>query len=93
METKRRMKIGRVTGNKMDKTVVVLVETRRRQGLYRKVVTHRTKLKAHDATSACKVGDVVKIMESRPLSKTKHWRVVEVISPRGAPELTQGVKE
>jgi len=83
MVGKRKVKVGRVVGNKMDKTVLVLEETRRRAGLYKKTVTYKAKFKAHDADNACRLGDMVKIMETRPLSKTKRWRVVEVISREG----------
>jgi small subunit ribosomal protein S17 len=79
MKTKRKTRTGTVISDKMDKTVVVLVESLRRHPLYKKVVRHTSKFKAHDEANACKVGDVVKIIETRPLSKEKCWRVVEVI--------------
>jgi len=80
MEKKRRVLVGQVMGDKMDKTVVVVVETRKPHPLYKKITVRRVKLSAHDEKKACKVGDVVRIVESRPLSKTKHWRVAEIIA-------------
>ena len=71
--------IGRVVSDKMDKTVVVLVERRLPHPLYKKVITKRKKYKAHDRNNACRVGDVVRIRESRPLSKEKRWVVVEIL--------------
>jgi len=71
----------------MDKTVVVLVETLRRHPLYKKVIRHTSKFKAHDENNDCKVGDRVKIAETRPLSKEKHWRVVEVITSKEVVEV------
>jgi small subunit ribosomal protein S17 len=75
----RRSMVGRVVSNKMDKTVVVLVERLGRHPLYKKVVKRRKKFKAHDAENACQVGDVVRISESRPLSKEKRWVVEEIV--------------
>jgi len=77
---RRKSRIGTVIGNKMDKTVVVAVETRRPHPRYRRVVTNRTKFKVHDEAGACGLGDVVRIVETRPLSKEKRWRVVEIVS-------------
>jgi small subunit ribosomal protein S17 len=77
---KRKTRAGLVVSNKMDKTVVVAVEWRQTHPLYRKQVKRVTRFHAHDEDSKCKVGDWVNIMESRPLSKTKRWRVTEVIS-------------
>ena len=71
----------------LDKTVVVLVETRRRHPLYKKVVTHISKFKAHDEANACSVGDVVKIVETRPLSKEKCWRVTEIVRKKEAADV------
>ena len=71
--------IGTVTSDKMDKTVVVSVETSVRHPIYGKIVKRTYKLKAHDEENSCKQGDRVKVMETRPLSKDKRWRVVEVI--------------
>ena len=71
---------GRVVSNKMDKTVTVLVERQVKHALYGKYIRRSTKLHAHDADNACNEGDVVKIAEIAPMSKTKNWRVVEIIS-------------
>ncbi|PJJ99782.1 30S ribosomal protein S17 [Lysobacteraceae bacterium NML75-0749] len=71
---------GRVVSNKMDKTVTVLVERHVKHALYGKYIRRSTKLHAHDAENACKEGDLVRIVECAPLSKTKNWRVVEVIA-------------
>lgn len=75
----RKIRIGKVVGNKMDKTVVVLVEGRERHPLYGRTVLHSNKFKAHDEKNECSVGDVVEIMETRPLSKEKRWRVVQIV--------------
>ncbi|TKJ29592.1 MAG: 30S ribosomal protein S17 [Chloroflexi bacterium B3_Chlor] len=71
--------VGRVVSDKMDKTVVVVVERLRRHPLYKKVIRIRKKFKAHDADNACQIGDVVRIVESRPLSKEKRWVVEEIL--------------
>ena len=71
---------GRVISNKMDKTVTVLVERHVKHALYGKYMTRSTKLHAHDADNACLMGDTVRIAECAPLSKTKNWRVVEVLA-------------
>ncbi|TET47022.1 30S ribosomal protein S17 [candidate division TA06 bacterium] len=76
---KRRAKQGRVVSDKMDKTVVVLVERRVPHKLYRKIVTKRSKFVVHDPESRCQLGDMVQIVETRPLSKTKRWRVTKVV--------------
>ncbi len=75
----RKVMIGTVTSDKMDKTVVVSVETNVKHKIYGKIVKRTYKLKAHDEENACKVGDKVKVMETRPLSKDKRWRVVEIM--------------
>jgi small subunit ribosomal protein S17 len=75
----RKSRIGVVVSNKMTKTVVVRVERRVADSKYGKIVTRATKLKAHDEKQECRVGDRVRIVESRPLSKDKRWRVVETI--------------
>ena len=80
MNGKRKTQIGQVISDKMDKTVVVVVETQRQHPLYKKTLRYKTKFKAHDENNACRVGDLVRIMETRPLSKEKRWRVVEIIS-------------
>jgi small subunit ribosomal protein S17 len=71
---------GRVVSNKMDKTVTVLVERLVKHALYGKYIRRSTKLHAHDADNACKEGDVVRIAECAPMSKTKNWRVVEILT-------------
>ena len=71
---------GRVVSNKMQKTVTVLVERQIKHPLYGKYIRRSTKLHAHDEEGACKEGDVVRVTECRPLSKTKNWRVVEIVS-------------
>jgi small subunit ribosomal protein S17 len=76
---RRKVREGLVVSDKMDKTVVVLVEDRVKHALYGKVLRHTSKLKAHDEQNQCGVGDRVQIMETRPLSATKRWRVVEVL--------------
>ena len=75
----RKVRTGYVVSDKMDKTVVVRVEDRRKHGLYGKVMTRSKRIKAHDETNEVREGDLVRIMETRPLSKTVHFRVVEVI--------------
>ena len=75
----RKVMIGTVTSNKMDKTVVVSVEKSVRHKVYNKIVKRTYKLKAHDEENQCGIGDKVKVMETRPLSKDKRWRVVEII--------------
>ncbi|HEY4875663.1 MAG TPA: 30S ribosomal protein S17 [Puia sp.] len=75
----RKTRIGVVKGNKMDKTITVAVERRVKHPMYGKFVKKTTKFHAHDEKNECTVGDVVKIMETRPLSKTKRWRLVEVV--------------
>ena len=74
---------GRVVSNKMDKTVTVLVERQVKHALYGKYIRRSTKLHAHDADNSCNEGDVVRVTECRPLSKTKNWRVVEVVARNG----------
>ena len=75
----RKTKVGMVSSDKMDKTVVVTVKDRVRHPLYKKIVNRTVKIKAHDENNECRVGDKVLIMETRPLSKDKRWRVVEII--------------
>jgi small subunit ribosomal protein S17 len=75
----RKVREGLVVSDKMDKTVVVLVEDRVKHALYGKVMRRTSKLKAHDEQNQCGVGDRVQIMETRPLSATKRWRVVEIL--------------
>jgi len=75
----RKTRIGTVVSDKMDKTVVVAIKTKVRHPLYGKMVNRTRKFKAHDEENSCGVGDTVKIMETRPISKDKRWRVVEII--------------
>ncbi len=75
----RKVRIGRVVSDKMDKTIVVAVETRVKHKLYGKIMKRTTKLKAHDEENICRVGDRVKVMETRPLSRDKRWRLVEIV--------------
>ena len=75
----RKVMIGTVTSDKMDKTVVVSVETSVRHRTYKKTMKRTYKLKAHDENNECHIGDKVKVMETRPLSKQKRWRVVEIL--------------
>jgi len=79
---KRKVRKGLVVSNKMAKTVVVAVETRKVHPLYKKAIRLTKKYKAHDENNACKIGDKVKIVETRPLSKEKRWRVAEIMSPK-----------
>ena len=75
----RAVRIGQVVSAKMDKTVVVKINRRFPHPLYKRIITRSAKLVAHDAENECKIGDVVKLMATRPLSKTKRWRVAEII--------------
>ena len=75
----RKVKIGKVISNKMEKTIVVAIEESVKHPLYGKVVKRTYKLKAHDEESVCGIGDKVKVMETRPLSKDKRWRLVEIV--------------
>lgn len=77
---RRKVRIGRVVSNKMDKTVTVVVEWRRPHPIYHKAVRRRTRFKAHDEHNQCLFGDLVRIVETRPLSKTKRWRVADILS-------------
>jgi small subunit ribosomal protein S17 len=79
---KRKVREGFVVSNKMAKTVVVAVETRAVHPLYKKAIRLTKRYKAHDENSACKPGDKVKIVETRPLSKEKRWRVAEIVSAK-----------
>jgi len=75
----RKVRIGKVISDKMDKTIVVQLEYRERHKLYDKIIKRVSKVKAHDEKNECGIGDTVKIMETRPLSKQKRWRVVEIM--------------
>ena len=75
----RKVRVGKVVSDKMDKTVVVAIADRVAHPLYKKIVGRTYKLKAHDENNECGIGDTVKVMETRPLSKDKPWRVVEIV--------------
>ena len=75
----RKTRVGRVVSDKMDKTVVVTIKDKVRHPLYKKIINRTIKLKAHDENNECGIGDTVRIMETRPLSKTKRWRLVEIV--------------
>jgi small subunit ribosomal protein S17 len=83
VQSQRKTKTGRVVSDKMDKTIVVSVERLARHPLYKRVVRLTTKFKAHDETNDAHVGDTVRIEESRPLSATKRWRLIEVVARAG----------
>ena len=80
MEVKRKSRIGRVLSNKMTKTVIVAVDTPWQHPIYRKTIRRVVKYKAHDETNQCQPGDLVEIIETRPLSKEKRWRVAQIIT-------------
>ena len=71
--------VGKVVSDKMDKTIVVAISTRKLHGLYKKYMSSTKKIKAHDEQNACGVGDTVSVVESRPLSKEKRWRLIEIL--------------
>ena len=77
--TSRKTRVGKVVSDKMDKTVVVIVEDRVAHKTYKKIIGRTYRLKAHDENNACGIGDIVRVMETRPLSKDKRWRVVEIV--------------
>jgi len=83
MPSKRTVKVGRVVSDKMDKTIVVSVERLSRHRLYKRVIRLTTKFKAHDERNEARIGDTVRIEESRPLSATKRWRLVEIVQRAG----------
>ena len=89
MERKRKTRVGRVVSDKMNKTVVVAVETPKRHPLYRKTIKRMVRYKAHDENNECMIGDTVRIEETRPLSREKRWRVAEIESRRKIAELDQ----
>ena len=78
-KSRKQIKIGRVVSDKMDKTVVIAVDYLKPHPLYRKIIRKTSKFHAHDENNECRIGDVVRIEESRPLSRTKRWRVVEIM--------------
>ncbi|MCS7463582.1 30S ribosomal protein S17 [Paenibacillus doosanensis] len=75
----RKTQVGKVVSNKMDKTIVVAVETYKKHDLYHKRIKYTKKFKAHDENNEAQIGDVVRVMETRPLSKDKRWRLIEVV--------------
>ena len=75
----RKTNVGKVVSNKMDKTIVVAIEDSVKHPLYKKIIKRTVKLKAHDENTECNIGDRVRVMETRPLSKDKRWRLVEII--------------
>ena len=92
MQGKRKSQVGRVVSDKMDKTVVVSVERLRRHPIYKRVVRLSSKFKAHDQENSAKVGDTVRIEESRPLSREKRWTVVEIVARGSHEELVDGTE-
>ncbi len=92
MQDRKKSKVGRVVSDKMDKTVVVSVERLRRHPVYKRVVRLSTKFKAHDAENNARVGDTVRIEESKPLSREKRWTVVEVVARGSHEELVDGTE-
>ena len=79
VKSNRKSRVGVVTSDKMDKTIVVTIRSRYKHPLYGKIIGHTKKFKAHDEENACGIGDTVRIMETRPLSRDKRWRLVEII--------------
>ena len=75
----RKTRVGKVVSNMMDKTIVVAIDDRVQHPLYKKIVNKTYKLKAHDENNECNIGDTVRVMETRPLSKDKRWRLVEIV--------------
>lgn len=75
----RKIRVGKVISDKMDKTIVVAIETSVKHPLYKKIMKRTFKLKAHDENNECRIGDRVKVMETRPLSKDKRWRLVQIV--------------
>ena len=75
----RKQRTGLVVSDKMNKTIVVQIKTKKKHGLYKKMVGYTKRFKAHDENNECGVGDIVRVMETRPLSKDKNWRLVEII--------------
>ncbi len=75
----RKTRVGKVVSNKMDKTIVVAIEDKVQHPLYKKIINRTMKLKAHDENNTCNIGDIVEVMETRPLSKDKRWRLVKVL--------------
>jgi small subunit ribosomal protein S17 len=80
-KSRRQQKVGRVVSNKMDKTIVVVVETLKKHRIYKRTYKQTKRFHAHDEHNVCQVGDIVRIEESRPISKLKRWRLIEVVKP------------
>ena len=80
-KSRRQQKVGRVVSNKMDKTIVVVVETLKKHRIYKRTYKQTKRFHAHDEDNVCQIGDIVRIEESRPISKLKRWRLVEVVKP------------
>jgi len=78
-KSRRQQKVGRVVSNKMDKTIVVVVETLKKHRIYKRTYKQTKRFHAHDEDNVCQIGDIVRIEESRPISKLKRWRLVEVV--------------
>ncbi len=92
MAIKSKSKLGRIVSNKMDKTVVVTVETFRHHPIYMKTVRKTTKYKAHDEKNECGLGDIVRLVETRPLSKEKRWRVAEIVTKAEVIEVPEEIE-
>ena len=90
MHKRQKVRTGQVVSDKMNKTVVVAVKMFGRHRLYKKMIRRTVRYKAHDENNACKIGDVVKIVETRPLSKEKHWRVAEIMIKGDVAEVQPG---
>jgi|SRR6266516_3913509 len=80
-KSRRQQKVGRVVSNKMDKTIVVVVETLKKHRIYKRTYKQTKRFHAHDEDNVCQIGDIVRIEESHPISKLKRWRLVEVVKP------------
>jgi small subunit ribosomal protein S17 len=89
-ETTRKVRLGQVVGDKMDKTVVVEVSGPKRHPLYKKIIRRVVRYKAHDEKNECQVGDKVRIIETRPLSREKRWRVAEIVAKGEVVEISPG---
>ena len=79
MESKRKQLVGKVVSNKMDKTVVIVIEQMKMHPVYKKSVKRSRKIKSHDENNVCSIGDIVKVEETRPISKDKRYRLVEIV--------------
>ena len=90
MEEKRKIRVGQVVGVKMDKTAIVAMETARRHPIYKKTIRRTVKYKIHDPENKCQLGDTVRIIETRPLSREKRWALLEIISRKEVAEIQPG---